>query len=73
MLDIPKLRLIFTGVASLASAVAPAILLLGASSNAAGTDECALSPDDISTVQGLLASRNASCAFNITLDEILEM
>ena len=81
VLDIPKLRLIFTGVASLASAVAPAILLLGASSNAAGTDECALSPDDISTVQSLgtamrtvLTGRNASCAFiNMTLDEILEM
>ena len=81
VLDIPKLRLIFTGVASLASAVAPAILLLGAGSNAAGTDECALSPDDISTVQSLgtamrtvLAGRNASCEFkNMTLDEILEM
>ena len=31
MLDIPKLKLMWTGVASLASAAAPAILLLGGS------------------------------------------
>ena len=71
-MDKAKLKLVFLGVASAVSTVAPAILLLGTGPKA-GTDECALSPDDISTVQGLLASRNASCAFNITLDEILEM
>ena len=37
VMDIPKLKLIFTGVASLASALAPAILLLGANTSAAGS------------------------------------
>jgi len=37
VLDIPKLKLIFTGLASLASAAAPAILLLAAEHSAAGS------------------------------------
>ena len=51
MLDIPKLKLIFTGVASLASAVAPAILLLGAT-DLKGTTRYANSYQRILAVHG---------------------
>ena len=71
-MDVPKLKLIFTGLASLAATAGPTILLLGPNPSA-GAGACALSPDDISTVQRQLAGRNASCTFNMTLDEILTM
>jgi hypothetical protein len=38
---------------------------------AATSDVCALSSSAILGIQGMLSERNASCVYNITIDEVL--
>ena len=45
---------------------------LGAGAEASGA-QCDLSAAQVGTVQGMLQERNASCSYNMTVDEILAM
>ena len=40
---------------------------------AAGNAQCGLSAAQVGTVQGMMQERNASCSYNMTVDEILGM
>ena len=40
---------------------------------AAGSVQCGLTAAQVGTVQGMMQERNASCSYNMTVDEILGM
>ena len=40
---------------------------------AAGDAQCGLSAAQVGTVQGMMQERNASCSYNMTINEVLGM
>ena len=65
------LKDIFVAMAGVLSTVLPVILALKPTPVVLGTNACAMSAQEIATIQSTMMGRNASCLYNMTLDSIL--
>ena len=65
VLDIPKLKLILTGIASVSSSVVPVLWLLATSKESA-TNSCTLTQAQEAVVLGM-AQANQTCTYNLTV------
>ena len=59
------------GIRPYAPCQLPVILALKPTQVVLGTDACAMSAQEIATIQSTMMGRNASCLYNMTLDSIL--
>lgn len=73
VMDLKTLGNILATIAGVASTVVPILFSLRSSMGSIGTDDaCELTTTEITTIQSLM-SRNETCAYNITINEILGM
>ena len=75
ILDRSSLMKIFAAMSGALGTVVPLFFAMQPRSDtvaaAATSDVCALSSSAILGIQGMLSERNASCVYNITIDEVL--
>jgi len=77
VLDETTLKGIFAAMIGLLTTFMPLVIALARAQDAwqftAGTGRCAMSTQQISTIQSAMIGRNASCAYVMSLDDILGM
>ena len=74
VIDKKTLLLIFVELIAALSVAVPVILSLQPPTIVAGAQACAMSAQEISTIQSAMMSRNASCSFdNVSLGSVLRM
>ncbi len=73
VMDLKTLGNILAGIAGVASTAVPILFSLRPSKIEMGDQVCALTAVEVSIIQSGMLSRNESCTYNVTLDEVLGM
>ena len=73
VMDLKTLGNIVAAIVGVASTAVPILFSLRPSTVAIGTDACSLTASEIGIFQSTMMGRNESCAYNMTLNEILGM
>ena len=75
VIDIGMMNRIFSALVSFLVTVVPIILALTPSTGISeiGTNACSLTANEIAVIQSGMMSRNETCSYNMTLNEILSM
>ena len=72
-MDLKTLGNIVAGIIGIATTAVPILFSLRPSTASIGDDVCSLTTSEIATIQGMMMDRNVSCAYNMSLSEILGM
>jgi hypothetical protein len=72
-MDLKTLGNILAGLAGFASTAVPILFSLRPSAVKTGTDACSLTATEISVIQSGMMSRNETCTYNMTIDDVLGM
>eukprot|EP01052_Picozoa_sp_SAG31_P020158 SAG31_NODE_1503_length_8079_cov_5.930827_7_plen_430_part_00 len=73
VVDLKTLGNIVVAIVGVATTVVPILFSLRPSVVSIGDDVCSLTTSEIATIQGMMMDRNVSCAYNMSLSEILGM
>ena len=73
VVDLKTLGNIIACIIGIATTAVPILFSLRPSTASIGDDVCSLTTSEIATIQGTMMDRNESCAYNISLSEILGM
>ena len=72
-MDLKTLGNIVAAIAGIATTAVPILFSLRPSTVSLGDDVCSLTASEIAIFQSAMMGRNESCAYNMTLNEILGM
>ena len=73
VVDLKTLGNIVAAIVGVATTAVPILFSLRPSTASIGDDMCSLTASEIATIQGMMMNRNESCAYNMSLSEILGM
>ena len=73
VVDLKTLGNIVAAIVGVATTAVPILFSLRPSTASIGDDVCSLTASEIATIQGMMMDRNESCAYNVSLSEILGM
>eukprot|EP01045_Picozoa_sp_COSAG04_P012853 COSAG04_NODE_882_length_9663_cov_8.381639_8_plen_309_part_00 len=73
VVDLKTLGNIVAAIVGVATTAVPILFSLRPSTASIGDDVCSLTTSEIATIQGMMMDRNVSCAYNMSLSEILGM